>query len=460
MGIPSRGKTPKNSKTDSAVLPNFRGKLKLMDSKTISLELGDHRVLDFKRTDKTKFYKNGDEIKNPKFTVGDQISVEGPEDQEGNLTAVNVYWEKGVGATDTAKSDKDDGVVDTWKDAPAAANKDATPADPNKESATEKAPPPAKPDTDDPGPPKLRRGGVADPNREHAATVPANAPGNEPAVVAENRIPSSSAPAGAAGSAAAPPADGAPPTIRRTGDEDSIPIMRRSEDPLIRKAADAALDFTETLPNYVCQEMISRYQSESKPANWQPLDIVTAALVYENGKEDYRNITLNGKPKKNFEETGGAWSTGEFGTVLIDLFSPATNANFHFRRDSRAAGINAKMYDFDVARENSHWVIHMASQTYQPGYKGSVWIDPQTNRVLRIEMQAVAFPEEFPTDHVESATDYQYIRLGDAKQYLLPVHAETLSCQRGTSYCSRNTIDFRNYHKYSGETNITFDNPK
>jgi hypothetical protein len=91
-----------------------------------------------------------------------------------------------------------------------------------------------------------------------------------------------------------------------------------------------------------------------------------------------------------------------------------------------------------------------------PAYRGSVWIDPQTARVLRIEMQAYGFPAGFPIDHVESATDYQYTRLGDAHQYLLPVHAETLSCERGSDNCSRNTIDFRNYHKYSGESTITF----
>ncbi len=46
------------------------------------------------------------------------------------------------------------------------------------------------------------------------------------------------------------------------------------------------------------------------------------------------------------------------------------------------------------------------------------------------------------------------------QQYLLPVHAETLSCQRGTPYCSRNTIDFRNYKKYTGESTITFGDGK
>ncbi|HEY2012848.1 MAG TPA: hypothetical protein VGH38_05070, partial [Bryobacteraceae bacterium] len=147
-------------------------------------------------------------------------------------------------------------------------------------------------------------------------------------------------------------------------------------------------------------------------------------------------------------------------TVLIDLFSPATAADFHYKKDSRVGGVNAKMYDFNVEHKNSHWDIKVAAQSYTPAFKGSIWIDPATARVMRIEMQAYGFPESFPTDHVESATDYQYIRLGDAKQYLLPVHAETLSCQRGTNYCSRNTIDFRNYHKYSGESNITFGTPK
>jgi len=36
------------------------------------------------------------------------------------------------------------------------------------------------------------------------------------------------------------------------------------------------------------------------------------------------------------------------------------------------------------------------------------------------------------------------------------VHAETLSCQRSSNLCAKNVIDFRNYHKYSGESNIQF----
>jgi hypothetical protein len=453
---PSRG-APKPD--INAPLPNYRGTLKQMDDKTLTLELDDHRELQFKRNSKTKFYKNGDELKSPKFDLGDQLSVEGPTDPAGFLTAVNVYWEKGAhsGATSSTADakGKDTAAPDAWKD---DARKDAAPAS-GTSATTQVAPASAPPDPDDPGRPRMVRGRPADPSREHAATAPDQPP-----------TPPQSAPA--SGAPDAPPllataqptgntavSNGGTPSIMR--DADSEPVRRPVGDPLINKAIEAALDFSEGLPNYVVQEMMARYESTTRPANFQAIDIVSVAVVYQDGKEDYRDVTINGKAvKKNLEQIEGAWSTGEFGTMLLDLLSPATNADFHFRKDDRTSGVVTKLYDYSVKRENSHWQITMASQTYRPPYKGSIWIDPATGRVMRIEMQAYGFPEDFPTDHVESAMDYQYTRLGDAKQYLLPVHAETLSCQRGTDFCSHNVIDFRNYHKYSGESSITFGDVK
>jgi hypothetical protein len=439
-GIPTPGKGGKTDKNkDVQPLPNFRGQLKQMDEKTISVQLGDDRVMDFKRTGSTKFFKMGDEVKSPKFNQGDQVSVEAQEEPGGYLTAVNVYWEKAASGTKPKSSD-DAPPVDTWKDVPRM-SKEVPPA--GTEQRVE-APPvpdtPVKPAADDPGPPRLRRGGVADPSRERAAPVPDVPPANSVPV----RI--------------APPNEERV-AVLRDSDEDPSPnrTIPGKDDPLIRRAADTALEFTETLPAYVCAEMIARYYSDTKPANFHPIDVMSVDVVYENGREDYRNLQINGKPsKKKMEESGGSWSTGEFGTILINLFDPATAAKFHFRRDSRAGNVLAKMYDFEVTRENSHWQISSGSQSYRPGYTGSVWIDPKTSRVLRIEMEANSFPAEFPDDHVESVVDYANVRLGDLKEHLLPVHSENLSCQRGSNICSRNVIDFRNYHKYSGESSITF----
>ena len=437
--IPRKGK-PQADSNKGQPLPNFRGKLKRMDDKIVTLALDDDREMDFRRTGKTKFFKDGKELKDPKFAVGDQISIEGPEDEHGYMTAVNIYWEKSAAAARADGSKGDDGVVDTWKDAPKDTNA-AAGAPPQPATEIER---PAKPDPGDPGPPALHRGKPTDQAREHAPDLQDGA---------------APQPQGQTQQAASNPAQDLV-TLPRF-DDDAIPRAVTHGDDLIRKATDAALDFTESLPNYECKEQMARYQSDSNPPSWRAIDIVSASVVYENGKEDYRNLAINGKAlNKKMDELDGAWSTGEFGTVLIDLFSPATAADFRPKGSSRAGGIDAKLYDFDVSHEHSHWDVHVAGQTYSPAYRGSVWIDPQNARVLRIEMQAYGFPSAFPMDHVEMATDYEYVRLGDAKQYLLPVHSESLSCQRGSSLCSRNAIDFRNYHKYTGESTIKFGDTK
>src|SRR4051794_25304527 len=150
LPIPGRKDKSSDSKNSQQPMPNFRGTLRLMDEKSISLELGDKRVLDFKRTDKTKFLKNGDEVKSPKFNPGDQISVEALEDPGGYMRAVNVYWEKAAGGATGAKTD--DGAVDTWKDAPAAGTSHAS-DDPDRpvlkradSAGTSKAEPKAQPE--------------------------------------------------------------------------------------------------------------------------------------------------------------------------------------------------------------------------------------------------------------------------------------------------------------------------
>src|SRR5262249_51933991 len=114
----------------------------------------------------TKFFKGGDEVKNPQFNPGDQLSIEGPEDNGGYLTAVNVYWEKAASAATATSSAKGEKVPDAWAD--------VNPTPPAA-SGTEAAQP-AKRDADDPGPPTLKRGGVTDTSREKSGPVPDTPP--------------------------------------------------------------------------------------------------------------------------------------------------------------------------------------------------------------------------------------------------------------------------------------------
>ena len=116
--------------------------------------------------------------------------------------------------------------------------------------------------------------------------------------------------------------------------------------------------------------------------------------------------------------------------------------------------------DKKVPRERAHWRIEAPSQLYYPAYSGSVWIDKQTSRVLRIEQEGRGMPLLFPFDTVETSVDYGFVRLVANEEYLLPVESETLNCQRGTSLCARNKIEFRNYRKFGAQSSITFGEPQ
>ena len=235
------------------------------------------------------------------------------------------------------------------------------------------------------------------------------------------------------------------------------PRLGDDDDTVIAKAREAAYSFSETLPNYIVKQMTTRFATQAArggKTSWQAMDNVTADVVSEGGKESYKNVLVNGKAPREAVERTGAWSTGEFASMLQDLFSDPTDADFHNKRPTTIVNRAAFRYDFTVEQPNSHWHVYAASESYTPGYTGAIWIDKASSRVLRIEMAARKIPVGFPLDTVESSVDYDYVLLGEGK-FLLPVHSEALSCRRGTGECTRNVIDFRNYKKFGAETNIT-----
>ncbi len=242
--------------------------------------------------------------------------------------------------------------------------------------------------------------------------------------------------------------------------EPSQPIRRGAPrgDPVIESAREAAFSFSQTLPNYTVQQHTARYGTEAAHGgrtSWQAIDTVTADVISEDGKESYKNILINGKPPRDALENSGAWSTGEYSTLQLDILANDTNADFHNQRAATIVNRPAFLYDFSVAQANSHWSLHAFGESYVPGFSGSIWIDKENSRVLRIEISAAILGRTFPLDTVESAVDYDYVLIGDVR-HLLPVHSESISCKRGSGECSRNVIDFRNYRKFTADTSITF----
>jgi hypothetical protein len=136
--------------------------------------------------------------------------------------------------------------------------------------------------------------------------------------------------------------------------------------------------------------------------------------------------------------------------------SPATVTRFTRRGEDAVGARSALVFDFSVNQYNSHWIIATpGGQQFSPPYKGSVWIDKATRKVLRIRQVADSFPSGFGMDRAETTVEYGYMRIG-LDIFLLPMSGETVGCQRGGN-CSRNLLEFHNYRKFGSESSIKFD---
>jgi hypothetical protein len=94
-------------------------------------------------------------------------------------------------------------------------------------------------------------------------------------------------------------------------------------------------------------------------------------------------------------------------------------------------------------------------RTCRPAFDGSLWIDQETHRVLRIEQRTTGMPNDFPTSKAESTVEYAFVKI-EQKTYLLPAKSDNLGCARGSGACTRNSIEFRNYRKFTTESQIKF----
>ena len=264
------------------------------------------------------------------------------------------------------------------------------------------------------------------------------------------------APARPAAAAAKPaPSDG---SIDFTVGDEKTEAKRKPSayDDLIDRTRQWSEAFSQGLPNFVCDQLTTRYQENSRSEGFQPMDVVSAKVIYEDGKEQYQQITVGGKrTNKSMMDLGGSTSTGEFASTLRSLFSGYVEAQFKFQESASVENTPVGVYDLKVLLRHSDWEIIIGSQRLHPAYSGTVWVDKSTAEVRRIEIQADNIPKNFPGDTEAMTVDYAPVNLGTSK-FLLPVHSENLGCYRGTTICTKNTIDFRDYHKFEGQSTVDF----
>jgi hypothetical protein len=240
---------------------------------------------------------------------------------------------------------------------------------------------------------------------------------------------------------------------------DSEPPSQDEQVKILADASRYAANREATLPNFICTQTTQRFVDFTGKSGFRPVDLIVERLTYFNHHEDYKVFLLNGQPTNlAHTELGGAMSSGEFGTVLKNIFSPASDTKCTWERYFTLRGRRMHVYTYRVRADKSYFHIRVRVPPLDlvSGYHGLIFIDDREHFVHRITQHPDTIPPDYPVQELSLVLDYEYTHIGDA-DYILPLEFELRS--REGARLIKNNVTYEDYRKFGAEVNILFDAP-
>jgi hypothetical protein len=237
-------------------------------------------------------------------------------------------------------------------------------------------------------------------------------------------------------------------------------LQPADQDALIARARESALHYTQSLPNFTCDQVTERFvnpRADKNKDHWKRRDRLTARLTFDGKSEHYELTAINGRPVfgRTLESVGGTISKGDFASALNFVFSPASEAKFSWQSRTALRKRDCDIFEYTVDRAHSRLRITEGGtgEFYTPGYHGVIYIDRETGLTLRLTLESEDIPSNFPIQSTTQQLDYDWATIG-ADKYLLPFESD-VRLTHGHEL-TRNVLHFVNYRKFSADANITF----
>ena len=226
---------------------------------------------------------------------------------------------------------------------------------------------------------------------------------------------------------------------------------------ILNEVREYALNYTKNLPDFLCLQVTRRYYDPNGSDSYRHYDTVMSKVSYFEQHEKYELLSVNDKfMTSSYESLGGTISSGEFGSMMREIFEARSDAEFHWLRWATLRGRRAHVYSYVVDQAHSQWSIEdrTVHDRISPGYSGLVYVDRDTRTVMRVTLKAEGIPPAFPIQEADDRLDYDRIDIG-GHQFILPMMAQVHL--KAGKVNQKNDIEFRGYRKFSGDATIKFD---
>lgn len=247
-----------------------------------------------------------------------------------------------------------------------------------------------------------------------------------------------------------------PPPAKPPAPQPIPPPSDREQQEVLNKVRQYALDYDKRLPDFLCAQVTRRFFDPAGLEFWHAADTIVAKLTYFQQKEEKKVMTVNGRYLDvDYDRLGGATSTGEFGSLLREIFEPASKADFAWARWATLRGRRMYVFAYRVAQPFSKWkLMYERSLETTPAYQGLIFVDRDTAQVMRVTLEAQDIDPNFPIQAASTKLDYDYQEIS-SQTFLLPLRAEIR--MRSGKNLVKNEVEFRMYRKFGTDTTITFD---
>jgi hypothetical protein len=228
----------------------------------------------------------------------------------------------------------------------------------------------------------------------------------------------------------------------------------------------ATLAAADAMPDFIVKQLVKRSVAYGTTSNWLPQDNLTIAVGYRaTAGEQYKVLAVNGIPtgpevkeSRDYSKdvAPGTTSSGvEYISAVADVFKPSSQTEFKLADTDLIQGRRTLVFEYQIAKPFSQLNLKADNASANVGSRGRVWIDRETNRVLRFEQIATEIPGDFPITAASSLIDYDWVTIAERK-YLLPTHSEILltSVNKSRIIQTRNDIRFRGYQKFGAELKV------
>ena len=237
------------------------------------------------------------------------------------------------------------------------------------------------------------------------------------------------------------------------------PPSAQEQTAILAAMKEYALNYTKNLPNYVCVQTTRRRIEPTKSGYLPQGDEVQEMLSFVDGKESYKVEMVNGKSQPNLkhDQLGGVVTSGEFGSMLFNIFTPESGAEFHWDHWATLRGKPMYVFAYSVPKSSGYNMLHggpgESRREYTSAYQGLVYAEVQSRMIMRIKMDTVGIPADFPVQEVHITLDYSPTKIAE-QEYVLPYHFELTSKEVDAD--TTNRADYKMYQKFGAEASITF----